>query len=118
VVNRVVTGAHYGMRDWLMQRVTAVVMLLYTLLLLGTLMAAPNLGYDAWKHLVGHGAWGLMPYATFIFLLSLFLHAWVGMRDVLMDYVKSAAVRLALEALVIVVLVGYAGWALQILWRL
>ena len=118
MVNRVVTGAHYGLRDWLMQRITAIVMALYTFLLLGALLATPNHTYDAWKHLIGHGLWGLMPYATFIFLVSLFLHAWVGMRDVLMDYVKSAGLRLALEALVIVALVGYGGWALQILWRL
>jgi len=117
-VNRVVTGAHYGLRDWLMQRITAVVMLAYTLLFLVALLSLPDTGYDAWKRMLGHGLWGFMPYATFIFLVSLFLHAWVGLRDVLMDYVKHAGLRLALQAIVIVVLVGYAGWALQILWRL
>jgi succinate dehydrogenase / fumarate reductase membrane anchor subunit len=45
------------------------------------------------------------------------LHAWVGMRDILMDYIKPTGLRLALEVLVILVLVGCAGWAVQILWR-
>jgi succinate dehydrogenase / fumarate reductase membrane anchor subunit len=118
MVNRVVTGAHYGLRDWLMQRITAVVMLVYTLALLAAVAAAPVLTYDTWKNLVGHGLWGLMPYATFLFLASLFLHAWVGVRDILMDYVKPAGLRLGLQAAVIVVLAGYAGWAMQILWRI
>ncbi len=59
-----------------------------------------------------------MRIATFLFLVSLFLHAWVGVRDILMDYIKPVGLRLALEALVIVVLVGFGGYAVQALWRL
>ncbi|MGH8677940.1 MAG: succinate dehydrogenase, hydrophobic membrane anchor protein, partial [Burkholderiales bacterium] len=45
-------------------------------------------------------------------------HAWIGVRDILMDYIKPASVRLGLEFVVAVLLVGYAGWAIQILWSL
>ena len=51
-------------------------------------------------------------------VIALLHHVWVGMRDVLMDYVKPLGARLALQALTIVWLVGCAGWAIQVLWRL
>jgi succinate dehydrogenase / fumarate reductase membrane anchor subunit len=115
MVKRIVTGAHYGLRDWLMQRITAVVMALYTPLFLIALYCASPVTYESWKGLFAQG-W--MRFATFLFLVSLFLHAWVGVRDILMDYVKPAGLRFALQMLVLVLLVGFGGWAVQILWRI
>lgn len=113
MVKRVVVGAHYGLRGWLIQRLSAVVMAAYTLLFILILLFAPPAHYGAWKALFASQA---MKLATFVFLVSLFMHSWVGMRDILMDYVKPTWLRLALEGLVALLLVAYAGWALQILW--
>ncbi len=115
MVNRVVVGAHYGLRDWLGQRVTAVIMAVYSLILLISASTVSNMSYEAWKGLF---AGNFMRLATFVFFMSLFYHAWVGVRDIFMDYVKPTSVRLTLHVLVIIALVGYAGWAAQILWRL
>jgi len=49
-------------------------------------------------------------------LLSLFYHAWIGVRDVVMDYVKPPGVRLLIHVLVIIALLLYAIWSVQILW--
>jgi succinate dehydrogenase / fumarate reductase membrane anchor subunit len=114
MVNRVVVGAHYGLRGWLVQRVSAVVMTVYAALFAAALASARPADHAAWKAFFAQG-W--MRIATLLFFASLFLHAWVGMRDILMDYVKPTGLRLALEVLVILVLVGCAGWAVQILWR-
>jgi len=113
MVNRVVTGAHYGLRDWLIQRITAVVMALYSVALAGYLLLQPRLDYDAWT-----GLFSSQPMRTFtlLFLLSVFYHAWIGIRDIVMDYVKPASVRLAIHVLVILVSLLYAIWAVQILW--
>jgi succinate dehydrogenase / fumarate reductase membrane anchor subunit len=113
MVRREVVGAHYGLRDWLVQRVTAVVMAVYTLMLLAVLVNLPRLDYWHWKAL-----WELpvMRYATVLFLLSLYLHAWIGVRNIFMDYVKGAGLRLALYVIVIAALVWSAVWAVQILW--
>jgi succinate dehydrogenase / fumarate reductase membrane anchor subunit len=113
MVKRVVVGAHYGTGDWLVQRLTAVLMVLYTLVFLGILLV--NGGFDeaSWRSLFASGAFRVI---TFLFLLSVFWHAWVGMRDILMDYVKPVGVRLALQASVVAGLVLYAGWAIQLLW--
>jgi succinate dehydrogenase / fumarate reductase membrane anchor subunit len=69
--------------------------------------------YGSWRALFANQA---MKLATFLFLVSLFLHAWIGMRDILMDYIKPTALRLVLETGVALALIAYAGWALQILW--
>lgn len=113
MVNRVVVGAHYGLRDWLMQRITAVVMAVYCVVLAGWLMWQSYVDYDVWTALFS-SQW--MRICTLLFLLSLFLHAWVGVRDVVMDYVKPAGVRLAIHVLVILALAFYSIWSVQILW--
>jgi succinate dehydrogenase / fumarate reductase membrane anchor subunit len=114
VVNRIVVGAHYGLRGWLAQRISAIVMAVYVLLLIVTLLAVRPSGYDGWKGLMSQG-W--MRIATLLFFVSLILHAWVGMRDILMDYIKPTGLRLAMQVGVIVTLAVYAAWAVQILWR-
>jgi succinate dehydrogenase / fumarate reductase membrane anchor subunit len=113
MVSRIVVGAHYGLRGWLLQRVSAAVMALYTLLILGVVLFAPPRHYGEWIALFAR-QW--MKLATFLFFASLLLHAWVGMRDILMDYVKPTGWRLAAQAGVIVWLAAHAGWVLQILW--
>jgi len=114
VVNRVVTGAHYGLRDWLAQRITAVVMAVYSLIVAIVLLSGQPISYAVWRDLFAQG-W--MRVATLVFAASLAWHAWVGMRDIFMDYVKPTGLRLALEVLTLVLLAVYLGWTVQILWR-
>ena len=119
MVKRVVVGAHYGFKDWLLQRVTAVVMALYTVLFAVKVMLLPTYDSFSWYALFADGLAGaFMRFVTFVFFMALFYHAWVGVRDIFMDYVKPISVRLALHAVVAFLLLGYAGWAAQILWRL
>jgi len=113
MVNRVVTGAHYGLRDWLVQRVTAAVMALYSVVLVAWLLWQPRVDYDTWTALFSSQP---MRTVTLLFLLSVFYHAWIGVRDIVMDYVKPAGVRLVIHVLVILVSLLYAVWAVQILW--
>ena len=115
MVKRPVVGAHYGLRDWLAQRVTAVVMFAYTLVLLATLLAGPPLTQQSWHALMSGTC---MRIVSFVFILSLCYHAWVGVRDIWMDYIKPAGLRLLMHILTLLALIGYAGWATQILWRL
>jgi succinate dehydrogenase / fumarate reductase membrane anchor subunit len=112
---RIVVGAHYGMRDWLSQRVTAVLMALFTVVLLVQVLLPGPLGYDRWAGIFA-AQW--MKVLTFVVIVSLSWHAWVGVRDIWMDYVKPVGVRLALQVFTIVWLVGCAGWSVQVLWRL
>lgn len=113
MVNRIVVGAHFGLRDWLIQRISAVVMAVYCLFLIAYLMLQPTLDYDVWT-----GMFSSLPVRTFtlLFLMCLFYHAWIGIRDIVMDYVKSDGMRLVIHVLVILVSLLYTIWSVQILW--
>jgi succinate dehydrogenase / fumarate reductase membrane anchor subunit len=110
---RLVVGAHYGVKDWLAQRVTAIIMAIYTIVLLVSFLTAQNFSYEGWAGLFAHQWFKLFSAVTF---LGLFYHAWVGVRDIWMDYIKPVGVRLFLQLATIVLLVAYAVWMIQILW--
>lgn len=112
---RIVVGAHYGLRDWLSQRVTAALMAVFTIVLIAQVLFGASMGYDRWAAIFS-SQW--MKVLTFVVIVSLAWHAWVGVRDIWMDYVKPVGVRLLLQVLTISWLVGCAGWAIQVLWRL
>ena len=105
-------GAHYGLGDWLLQRLTAVVMAGYTLFVFGCIAVGRPSSYTDLKAML---AGGFIRIFTMLFFVALLYHAWVGMRDILMDYVKAAGLRLALEAAVGLVLVVYLIWSASIL---
>jgi succinate dehydrogenase / fumarate reductase membrane anchor subunit len=105
-------GAHYGWKDWLVQRVSGVVMVCYTIAMLGVLLYHGGMSYALWHALFANG---LFRVATLIVGLALLWHAWIGMRDIWMDYIKPTAVRLILEVLTLVTLAAYAAWLAQIL---
>lgn len=112
---RVVVGAHYGLRDWMAQRVTAVLMALFTVALVVQVLLPGPMGYAKWAGIFA-SQW--MKLLTFVTIVALIYHVWVGMRDVLMDYVKPVGLKLTLQVAVIVWLVACGGWAIQVLWRL
>jgi len=112
---RIVVGAHYGLRDWMAQRATALLMALFTVVQLAQLLMPGELGYDRWAGIFSQ-QW--MKVVTFALIISLAYHAWVGMRDIWMDYVQPVGIRLALHLFTLVWLVACAGWAVQVLWRL
>ena len=113
---RIVVGAHYGLRDWLSQRVTAGLMGVFTLVVLAQVIFSRGpIGYDKWAGIFA-SQW--MKVLTFSVIVALLWHVWVGMRDVFMDYVKPVGARLLLQIFTIVWLTGCAGWAVQVLWRL
>lgn len=113
---RVVVGAHYGLRDFLVQRATASLMVVFTfVLLLQVLFTSGPIDYAVWA---GIFATPWMKALTFAVFIALAWHAWVGVRDIWMDYVKPMGIRLVLHVLTIIWLVACLGAAVQALWRL
>ena len=116
---RLVVGAHYGTGAFVAQRVTAIILAVYTLVLLVGILAMPGFTYQGWKNIFTFTCL-LMPVGQILASLAAFSlawHAWIGVRDIWMDYVKPVALRLVLQVATILWLVGCAGWAAQILWR-
>jgi len=117
---RLVVGAHYGTTDFIVQRITAIIMAVYTLVLIVGLLVMPSFTYENWKALFTFHVFAL-PVGQLLATLAFFAlawHAWIGVRDIWMDYVKPVGVRLLLQVLTILWLVGSVVYFAQILWRI
>ncbi len=112
MVKRLVVGAHYGVKDWLIQRITAVYMVLYTVIFAFAALTLPAMTYEHWSALFSGR---LMQFLTFLFFAALCYHAWIGVRDIWMDYIKPIGVRLALHVLTAMLLIGYLAWVAKVL---
>jgi succinate dehydrogenase / fumarate reductase, membrane anchor subunit len=111
-VKRIVVGAHYGLRDWLLQRLTAIVMAIYTVIFLVSYVVANPQGYEGWHALF---AQPFVKWSTVAAILSLCFHAWVGVRDIWMDYIKPTCLRLTFHTITAFVLIMYAIWAVMMM---
>ena len=110
---RLVVGAHYGLAGFIGQRVTSIVLTLWIVLVGVSVLFGP-LSYDTWAALFAP-LW--MKIVTLVALFSMLYHAWVGMRNIWMDYIQPVWVRLSLETITILWLVACGVWSVQILWR-
>lgn len=101
-----------GLRSWLLQRLSAVYMALFIIyVVVYFLLRAPS-SHSAWQSWLSHPA---VSVASAGFLLALLLHAWIGMRDVVLDYVHPVAARLLVLTLIAIALLGCGLWGLRVL---
>ncbi len=102
-----------GFKNWLLQRISAVILAAYVLFLAGFWFTQPVVNYAAWYKLF---SCELMKFATLFVLLALVIHSWLGIWIVTTDYLKSASIRLCVQTAVYIVLLFYLVWGVQILW--
>ena len=100
-----------GMRAWLLQRLTAIFIAIYSLSLIVWVVRNVPVSYSPWYALFSHP---LMIIATVIFYLSVLIHAWVGMRDIMVDYVKPSSVRFVFLTGLALFLLVMTTWLLLI----
>lgn len=103
-----------GLQAWLVQRLSAVYMAIFTLATVITLLMVPISGYQDWLALMSQP---LVAGACALFVIALLLHAWIGIRDVILDYVTNLGIRLLLLSLLGAWLMLLALWAIRILLR-
>ena len=103
-----------GLRDWLVQRFSSVVIGVYFLVLTGFFIQHSHLDFHTLRDFF-HATW--MQVFTLMALLSLFLHAWVGVWTVITDYIKPISIRIILQVAVILTLCIYFFWGVAILWK-
>jgi len=120
MVTTVTSLGRTGLYDWFIQRCSAVVMLLYTLYLVGFILLAEELDYFAWQGLFEQLG---MKVFSLLALISLVLHAWVGVWTVTTDYLTERALgsrgnwlRLTAQSLTALLLFWYLVWGIRILW--
>jgi succinate dehydrogenase / fumarate reductase, membrane anchor subunit len=120
MVTAVTNLGRSGLSDWVIQRVTAVVLLAYTLFITGVLLFGPELNYAEWKALFDMTWVRVFSLAA---IISTAMHAWIGLWSVSTDYLterlmgpKGNVLRLLFQAFVAIALFTYVVWGIQILW--
>lgn len=101
-----------GLRPWVIQRVSAVYIVFYILYAIASLYMADSLSFDAWR------SWLYAPVNTSllgIFVFALLFHTWIGMRDVVLDYVHNIMLRIFVLGILLGVLIGSGLWVFRIL---
>lgn len=113
MVTNVTSLTGNGLKDWLIQRMTAVYFAAYCIFLLGFFLCHPNLNFSQWHNLLINPVFRI---ATILSLFALSLHAWVGIWTVTTDYMKCTMVRVSVQMIVVLWLLGQLTWGLMILW--
>ena len=103
-----------GLQDWLIQRITAIILAIYLFFILGRVFAMNIYSYSIWRELF---SCGVMKIATVLAVISLIAHAWIGIWTITTDYLKPLAIRLLVQIIVILALMGYFVWGIKILWE-
>jgi succinate dehydrogenase / fumarate reductase membrane anchor subunit len=114
MVNNITSLTGNGLKDWLIQRLTAVYFGLYCFFLLGYCIVRSPLHASVWQALFANPG---MKIASIIALLALVLHAWIGIWTVTTDYLKCTALRLSIQLLVAAGLLAEFIWGIGIFWR-
>lgn len=102
-----------GVHDWLLIRASAIVIVLYVLYIVGFVVAADELTFEVWR---GFFAMALTKVFTLLALISILVHAWIGMWQVLTDYIKPLALRLTLQLAIVVTLLVYVIYGTIVVW--
>ena len=113
MVTNVTSLTGNGLKDWLIQRVTAVILGIYLLVLFAFFLSHSHVTYEQWSALMHCKIFMVLNVIT---MLSLVLHAWIGLWTVTTDYVKSTLIRLPLQMLIVLGLLGLLIWFFMILW--
>lgn len=113
MVTNVTSLTGNGLKDWLIQRVTAIYFAVYSIYVFGFLLCNPGLTYEKWHALFACKGFQI---ATIISLLALSLHAWIGLWTVTTDYMKCTVLRLSVQLTVALWLLSQFVWGLMIVW--
>ncbi|WP_110655662.1 succinate dehydrogenase, hydrophobic membrane anchor protein [Salinicola halimionae] len=113
MVTNITNLGRSGLSDWLIQRVSAVVLALYALFVVAYLLFHPHLDYATWSGLFAQ-TW--MRIFSLLAFISMAAHAWVGLWTVSTDYLKHTGVRFGFQAVVILAIFVFLVWGVQVLW--
>ena len=115
MVKSVTSLGRSGLHDWMIQRITAVIIGAYVIYLSVFIFSTPNMGFEVWRALFANTWFKIF---SFISIASICFHAWVGLWIISTDYLKPLAVRMIFQVSVIVICIAFLLWGAQILWSL
>lgn len=113
MVSNITSLTGRGLRDWLIQRISALVIGIYALVLGIFWLNHPDMDYETWR------AFFACPWVKIlnsIAWVSIILHAWIGLWTVTTDYLKSLWLRLTVQVLIMLSLSGLFFWGILVFW--
>ncbi len=120
MVTAVTNFGRSGLYDWVMQRVSGVVLLCYFVFIAAVILGNPDISYADWRATFEPTWVRIFSVAA---LLSLAAHAWIGLWCVLTDYVtprlmgeKANLLRGLATVACAITLFTYLVWGIQIIW--
>lgn len=113
MLDSITSFSRNGLRDWLIQRVTAVIMAIYAIIIIGTVLSAGHLSYQFWHDLFHHNSIRIL---SVLVVLSIVLHAWIGLWTVYTDYIKWTFLRLIVQIATFLGLMALMAWSIVIFW--
>ena len=114
MVTNVLNYGRSGVADWVVQRVSALILAAYTVVMVVWLAVnGGELTFAQWQVFMGQ-TW--MRIFTLLTVLALAGHVWIGLWKVATDYMKKGAVRVAFLGRVAISLFVYVVWAISIVW--
>ena len=120
MVSQVTSFSRNGLSDFIIQRVTAVILAVYTLLLVGFLVMSSEVSFADWRGFFDQ-TW--MQVFTLLAILATCAHAWIGMWTIGTDYIRphyfgsgADGIRLMYQLICILTLMVYVIWSVKILW--
>lgn len=113
MVKSVLGVNHQGLSQWVFQRLTALIMVVYTIGLIAFMMGHSPLEYNVWHDLFAN-VW--IKIATLTLVLSLLYHTWIGMWTILTDYVKAFVLNIILQMVIFLSLIACFFYSLFIVW--
>ncbi|MFN8769921.1 MAG: succinate dehydrogenase, hydrophobic membrane anchor protein [Neisseriaceae bacterium] len=117
MVKRYITGAGYGFNSWLQQRITAIIMLVVSLVFIGlvcVLATSVNASFSSWQGLFNYTFTKII---VQLFFIALLIHTWVGVRDIWMDYIQNNALKLTLHIFTILWLFMSLIYSIKVIWQ-
>lgn len=112
MVTRYLTGAHYGIKDWLIQRLSAVLIVVFSIILLIGLFCTPST-YASWRQFFSYVTVKVVVQIT---VISIIIHAWIGVRDIWMDYIKHTGLRLLMHTATFTWLLASFVYSVYVIW--
>lgn len=113
MVSNITSLSGVGLRDWLVQRVSALVMAVYILMMLGFILCKSPMSFMVWSDLF---KCSVVRVSSVLFLLALLLHAWVGVWTITTDYLKCVCIRLFVQVAFACMLISSFFWGIYIFW--
>ncbi|MBN3860326.1 succinate dehydrogenase, hydrophobic membrane anchor protein [Neisseriaceae bacterium PsAf] len=112
MVDRHLTGAHYGIKDWIFQRLSAVLILVFSIILIIGLFFVPS-SYEGWQQFFSYASVKIIAQ---IIVIAVAIHAWIGVRDIWMDYINNSGLRLLMHTLTFVWLLASFIYSVYVIW--